>query len=578
MQGSSESCTKRGSRRLVHSKFARLLVLANKNKKDSIVKRVRKLAAESLESRRVLAASLGWDGPGTGSAELQYYIGEAPSYLQQVSVEQAIETALGAWSDVADIDFIRTDSPGQADSIDFNFRPLDGAGGTLAQAYFPDDINPARIAGDIEFDTEDRWEIGNGLGRSAFDLVSVAVHEIGHSLGLRHSHDSESILAPAISPNEQFVGLSGHDIEAIRGLYATRTENPDDTAVNDPDPADTNRMNPWNRSRWSTGEIDVNIFVLDGGGGLNAEISPRFNIYHPTDVNGDHVTSPVDALTVIDALNRGIDLQELQHQCDTNGDSVLSPVDALRIINRLNGGEDESAEPFRAPESNLGPGMGESEQPADPGAENESPNDGEQDEERTRPHLPIPGLLAFGLGNGGFLDSAVDILFEEFDENSDGNLAEGEVPMFVWSYLQRQEVDANGDNLVTLGEIDDALEAHRMERFNQVDDNQDGVLTADELPELLWRRIENADVDGNGVSFEELEMYRMLSRFEQLDDNSDQAITQNEVSERLWAWLSQYDANEDGQVAEEELPRRRDPLDHFARLAEMAARAFRRFR
>jgi len=54
------------------------------------------LRTETLEIRRCLAASLGWDGPGQGSAELTYYIGAEPSGLSQATVESAIETALGA--------------------------------------------------------------------------------------------------------------------------------------------------------------------------------------------------------------------------------------------------------------------------------------------------------------------------------------------------------------------------------------------------------------------------------------------------------------------------------------------------
>ena len=81
-----------------------------------------------------------------------------------------------------------------------------------------------------------------------------------------------------------------------------------------------------------------------------------------------------------------------------------------------------------------------------------------------------------------------------------------------------------GYNLVALGEIDGALKAHRMERFNLGDDNQDGGLASNEIPKLLRRRLENADVNDKEVSFEELEMYRMLTRLEQLDDSASKRL------------------------------------------------------
>ena len=43
----------------------------------------RALSVEGLEERRMLAASVGWDGPGTGSAQLSYYIGQAPNGISQ---------------------------------------------------------------------------------------------------------------------------------------------------------------------------------------------------------------------------------------------------------------------------------------------------------------------------------------------------------------------------------------------------------------------------------------------------------------------------------------------------------------
>ena len=182
----------------------------------------RRLRLEPLEQRFCLSASVGWDGPGLGDAALTYYIPPVPSSMEltQQEVEAGLEQALDVWSTVADITFTQTFLPNQRDSIDFEFMSIDGRGGTLAQAYFPDDINSEPIAGDVEFDTAESWEIGHFSGTGAYDLVLVAAHEIGHSLGLEHSDASGAIMQPTISPNQEFDGLGQSDIDAILGLYA----------------------------------------------------------------------------------------------------------------------------------------------------------------------------------------------------------------------------------------------------------------------------------------------------------------------------------------------------------------------
>ncbi|MCA9180662.1 MAG: matrixin family metalloprotease, partial [Planctomycetales bacterium] len=86
----------------------------------------RRLFAENLEPRLCLAASIGWDGPGFGSAALTYNISGAPTGLDTQSVQSALETAFAAWSNVADISFQPTSVAGQRDSIDIRFRNLDG--------------------------------------------------------------------------------------------------------------------------------------------------------------------------------------------------------------------------------------------------------------------------------------------------------------------------------------------------------------------------------------------------------------------------------------------------------------------
>lgn len=187
-----------------------------------------------------MAASVGWDGAGRGSANLSYYVGEVPANagVTQSQFEAAVESALAAWSAVAAITFTQTAVAGQNDALDFTFARLDGAGGTLAQAYFPDDVNAARIAGDVQFDSSEQWEIGNARGNAAFDLMAVAVHEIGHALGLEHSHVGGSIMAVSISAASAFSSLATTDKTSILQLYAAQStstsSNPTNTSPSTP--------------------------------------------------------------------------------------------------------------------------------------------------------------------------------------------------------------------------------------------------------------------------------------------------------------------------------------------------------
>jgi hypothetical protein len=199
--------------------------------------RTRICALEALEHRLCLSTSVGWDGPGQGSASLSYYIGSVPDSLDEPLVETTIEAASDVWSDVADIHFEETTRSGRPDSIDFRFTNIDGPGRTLARAYFPDDLNRNPIAGDVQFDAAENWEVGNGRGAAAFDLMLVAVHEIGHALGLDHSSAIDSVMRDAISALDSFAGLFDQDVRAILALYAP-TQTPaaadDEPAAADP--------------------------------------------------------------------------------------------------------------------------------------------------------------------------------------------------------------------------------------------------------------------------------------------------------------------------------------------------------
>ncbi|KAI3726058.1 hypothetical protein L1987_65855 [Smallanthus sonchifolius] len=81
----------------------------------------------------------------------------------------------------------------------------------LAHAFSPTD-------GRFHYNANMNWSSGPGPVSGAFDLETVAVHEIGHLLGLRHSEDRNAIMWSSI-PIGAVKGLNADDIQGIKALY-----------------------------------------------------------------------------------------------------------------------------------------------------------------------------------------------------------------------------------------------------------------------------------------------------------------------------------------------------------------------
>lgn len=73
------------------------------------------------------------------------------------------------------------------------------------------------IGGDIHFDNDENFTYGKSTGT---DVLWVAVHEAGHSLGLEHSQKLDAVMYPwyrGTTGND--FGLTSDDVKGIEALY-----------------------------------------------------------------------------------------------------------------------------------------------------------------------------------------------------------------------------------------------------------------------------------------------------------------------------------------------------------------------
>jgi len=169
----------------------------------------------------------GWDGPGQGTFDVKYYFGNmtTDNGLTESSIHSAFLVAFNAWSDATNgnLTFTETFSSGLFGSIDISFEQVahgdgnDFSSGTLAHAFFP---HFSALGGDLHMNETFSWEIGDALGTAAYDITRIAVHEIGHSIGIGHTTSGSGyIMDPTISSTGLFSALSAEDINAVCSLY-----------------------------------------------------------------------------------------------------------------------------------------------------------------------------------------------------------------------------------------------------------------------------------------------------------------------------------------------------------------------
>uniref|UniRef100_A0A8C4QSN6 Matrix metallopeptidase 19 n=1 Tax=Eptatretus burgeri TaxID=7764 RepID=A0A8C4QSN6_EPTBU len=176
---------------------------------------------------------------------LTYRISNVTPDMSNAAVRKAFNQAFNQWSKVSPLRFFETTSSQSDIVISFARRnhydghPFDGPGRTLAHAFFPED-------GRIHFDEDETWTDN----QRNINLMVVATHELGHTLGLTHSNHPSAVMAPFYSGYRNPFNLHANDISRIQQIYGPPPKKP---AV----PVPTVKPLPGNVPNPCSGHVDA---------------------------------------------------------------------------------------------------------------------------------------------------------------------------------------------------------------------------------------------------------------------------------------------------------------------------------
>jgi predicted Zn-dependent protease len=151
--------------------------------------------------------------------DLTYYINNVSNHLTAELRHAIIQQAFQTWQNASKLTFTEVSSPSLAD-IKISWEVGDHGdgksfgGGSVALAHAaPPPPEGGVHAGEVHFDDDRNWTNSS----ANFNLLTSAIHEIGHALGVGHSNVSGSIMWPSYTTAQTY--LAPDDIQAINAIY-----------------------------------------------------------------------------------------------------------------------------------------------------------------------------------------------------------------------------------------------------------------------------------------------------------------------------------------------------------------------